>query len=219
MVSCKVGDWFPGYGASSHQIEVFPDITLLIDAGHGFNTLGKGSPDGCFKEWEFNRKVARLIVNALQKRGIKAMMLVPEDMDISLGERCRRANAFDKNKTLLVSIHANAAGNGSKWMNAKGWSIYTTKGITKADTLAQFIWDEASREFTDRTVRKYSNADLGADYEENFYILMHTYCPAVLSENFFYDNKEECEWLLTEEAVYRCAVVHINGIINYMKNL
>lgn len=36
----------------------------------------------------------------------------------------------------MVSIRANAAGNGSKWMTARGWSCYTSKGDTAADVLA-----------------------------------------------------------------------------------
>ena len=39
---------------------------------------------------------------------------------------------------VLVSIHCNAAGNGAEWMNARGWSAYTSKGKTKADKLATF---------------------------------------------------------------------------------
>lgn len=39
-------------------------------------------------------------------------MLVPEDEDISLGERCRRANNIYSNRkdAILISIHANAGG-------------------------------------------------------------------------------------------------------------
>ena len=37
--------------------------------------------------------------------------------------------------------------------------------------------------------RDYSDGD--PDWEENFYILSKTQCPAVLTENFFMDNKED----------------------------
>ena len=37
---------------------------------------------------------------------------------------------------ILVSIHANAFGNGREWTKARGWSVYTGKGQTRADLLA-----------------------------------------------------------------------------------
>ena len=40
--------------------------------------------------------------------------------------------------------------------------------------------------------------------------------PAVLTENFFMDCREECEWLLTDEAKEMCARVHVEGVKKYM---
>ncbi len=34
---------------------------------------------------------------------------------------------------ILISLHVNAAGDGTKWMNATGWSCYTCKGQTESD--------------------------------------------------------------------------------------
>ena len=45
---------------------------------------------------------------------------------------------------ILISIHANALGNGSQWMKAQGWSAYTSKGQTKADILAECLYDAAA---------------------------------------------------------------------------
>jgi len=66
---------------------------------------------------------------------------------------------------ILVSIHANAFGNGREWTSPSGWSVYTSRGQTRTD---------------------FSDGD--ADIEENFYILRHTICPAVLTENLFMTN-------------------------------
>ncbi len=93
---------------------------ILIDPGHGSGTPGKRSPDGSFLEYKFNREIARRIVTNLQDRGYDAELLVPEETDIPLKERASRVNshcaALGKQNVILVSIHANAAGNGSKWM-------------------------------------------------------------------------------------------------------
>ena len=67
-------------------------MKILIDNGHGRETPGKRSPDGRLLEYVQNRLLARGIVDALTARGLDASLLVPEETDISLPERCRRVN-------------------------------------------------------------------------------------------------------------------------------
>ena len=72
--------------------------------------------------------------------------------------------------------------------------------------------------FGDRKIRT-DKKDGDRDWEENFYILKHTACPAVLTENFFYDNVDDVKYILSDEgrnAVIRC---HVAGIINYIESL
>lgn len=193
-------------------------MRILIDNGHGIETPGKRSPDGSFREYAWAREVAQMICDILQAEGYDAQLLVPEVEDISLAERCRRVNEFPKGDTILVSIHNNAAGDGSRWMKARGWSIFTTKGITEADKLADAIWRRAAITFQNPlTVRSYSSAPMGRDYEENFYILLHSWCPAVLIENFFQDNHEDVAYLATDQAKAACAEVAVLGIHDYIK--
>ena len=88
-------------------------MKILIDNGHGKTTPGKRSPDGRFLEYIFNRTIARQIVADLADRGYDAELLVPEDDDIPLVERCSRANAIvsreGTDNVILVSIHTNAS--------------------------------------------------------------------------------------------------------------
>ena len=114
----------------------------------------------------------------------------------------------------LKFIHANAAGNGTAWMNAKGWSCYTSPGKTKGDTLAEFMYDAFERAFPDRKIRK-DMSDGDRDWEANFTVLKNTKCPAVLLENFFYDNREECAWLLEPVTKARIADAIASGIMYY----
>ena len=62
-------------------------MRILIDNGHGFDTPGKCSPDKTFREWEYNRLIAKQVVAILVENGYDAELLVPEDNDISLKER------------------------------------------------------------------------------------------------------------------------------------
>ena len=195
-------------------------MKVLIDPGHGIDTPGKRSPDGLFREYLWNRQVADLILEGLVSAGVDASLVVTETNDVSLRNRVNRVNTIcnrlGASNVLLVSIHANAAGNGSAWMNANGWSCYTSKGQTKSDQVAECLYDAFEEEFQDRKIRK-DMSDGDRDWEENFYVLAKSRCPAVLLENFFYDNREECAWLLQEETKRRIASAAVKGIIKYIK--
>lgn len=61
----------------------------------------------------------------------------------------------------------------------------------------------------------YNDGDV--DYEENFYILAKTNCPACLVENFFMDNKEDVEFLLSEKGKKAIIELHVKGIKKYIE--
>lgn len=214
-------------------------MKILIDNGHGFDTAGKRSPDRAFYEWKWNREIARLIHSSLKSKGYDVELIVTEEKDISLNERCRRVNEVCKKlgtkNVIFVSIHSNAAGSDGKWKSAGGWCVYTSPGQTKADALATSLWNAANsvlEPYKERfAVLKEQGAydsrqkpmradwsDGDPDYEARFYVLVHTSCPAVLTESLFYDNKEDMEFLLSEEGKRLITQLHVDGIINYIKN-
>ena len=194
-------------------------MKVLIDPGHGIDTPGKRSPDGLFLEYLWNRQVADLLMEMLVSMGIDASLVVTETNDVTLRNRVNRVNTIcnkvGASNVLLVSIHANAAGNGSSWQNAKGWSCYTSKGKTKSDQAAECLYDAFEAEFPERKIRR-DLSDGDKDWEENFFVLEKSRCPAVLLENFFYDNKEECAWMLQEETKRRIATAAAKGIAKYV---
>lgn len=211
-------------------------MKVLIDNGHGSNTEhnGKFSPildgsglnlnpkfvsSGRFREWKYNRIIARELAIQLKMKGIDAELVVPEDTDISLSERVRRVNTIcnrvGADKVILISIHSNACGNGSTWMQAQGWEAYTTKGKTKADIIATCLYKKAKQYLTGHKIREdWTDADI--DKEADFYIIKKTKCPAVLTENFFYDNKDDLAYLTSEEGIKKVVQVHLEGILDYI---
>ena len=197
-------------------------MKILIDNGHGRETSGKRSPDGRLLEYAYTRGIARRIVSALTAQGHDAELLVPEQEDIPLPERCRRVNDWcrrlGKDNVILISIHINAAGHGDRWMNARGWCAYTTRGNTRADRLATCLYDAAARHLPGMRLRTdYTDGD--PDLEKNFYILLHTAAPAVLSESLFMDNQADCDFLMTPEGQQSLVDLHVDGIIHYLSQL
>ena len=195
-------------------------MLILIDNGHGLMTPGKRSPDGQFREAFYTREIAKRIITDLIDRGYKAELLVPEEDDVPLSERVRRVNAacivHGKSNIILVSIHVNAAGNGSKWMNATGWSCYTSKGQTQSDVLARHLYEAAAKNFPGKRIRTdYSDND--PDWEENFYLLRKTLCVAVLSENFFMDSHSDLEYLQSRAGKQAVVDTHVEGIVEWVE--
>ena len=204
-------------------------MLILIDNGHGLETPGKRSPDGKFLEATYTREIARKVVADLKDRGYNAQLLVPETQDIPLSERVRRVNAACLSRTvmpgptghpnvILVSIHVNAAGNGSQWLNASGWSVYTCKGQTESDRLAGILYEAAIKNFPGRRIRTdFSDGD--PDWEEGFYILRKSLCPAVLTENFFMDNHSDLEYLQSRAGKQAVVDTHVEGIVEWLESM
>ena len=57
------------------------------------------------------------------------------------------------------------------------------------------------------------------DLEADFYILRHTTAPAVLTENLFMDNHEDCDFLLSPEGQQALVDLHVDGIISHLDSL
>lgn len=190
-------------------------MKVLIDNGHGSNTPGKRSPDGRLMEYAYAREIAGRLEMELRKNGIDAERIVKEEIDVPLSERCRRANGYKASEVVLISIHCNAAGNGSGWMQARGWEAWTSTGETKADKLASCLYKAAGECLAGMKIRK-DMTDGDPDKESGFYILKHTKCPAVLTENLFQDNKEDVDFLLSEEGKRAVVDLHVKGIRKYL---
>lgn len=190
------------------------DKIILFDNGHGQETPGKRSPlwkDGRqLFEWEFNRDMVRRIILKCYHDRIRAVKLVPETFDVSLEERCKRANLwYDRcnGNCVVVSIHANAGG-------GTGFEVYTSPGQTQADPIATKLIEQLQKDFPEIKMRK-DMADGDPDKEAGFYILKHTKAPAILAENLFMDNEADCLLLMAEDFREKLA----DSYVKFLKTL
>lgn len=191
-------------------------MKILIDNGHGENTPGKCSPDGRLKEWAYTREIADRIVFDLCKKGQDAERIVKEMMDIPLTVRCKRANNIYKEtggNAMLISIHCNAAGSGEEWLSAHGWSVFVSGNASNhSKNLASCLVRTAIAKGV--YVRQPMPGQLY--WMQNLAICRDTICPAILTENFFQDNKEDVAFLLSEEGKRMVTQIHVDGIMDYL---
>lgn len=181
-------------------------MKIMLDAGHGYNTPGKRSPDG-MREYEFNRAVAnyarQLLVNY---KNVTVYFSHSDQEDVSLQERTDKANRL--NVDIFVSIHANAYGTGG-WNNVGGIEtyVYPTKPPL-AYQLAQKIQRNLilSTGLENRGVR---TAD--------FHVLRETKMDAVLAECGFMTNREEVKLLRSETYRKTVAEAIVKALVDQFK--
>jgi N-acetylmuramoyl-L-alanine amidase len=186
-------------------------LVVLIDNGHGNNTAGKCSPDKSIREYLYTREIAAAVYQRLLDiPNIKPVLITPELQDTPLSVRVNRINKYctqyGSSNCILFSIHLNASGNG-EWMAARGWSVWTTRGQNNSDKLATLMYKVAVQLFGHGSCRK-DMVDGDPDYESNFYIIKGANCPAILTENFFQDNKFDVEYLLSTEGFNNIVALH-----------
>ena len=206
----------------------YSDILVMLDNGHGSNTPGKCSVDKKLKEYKYCRETVAGIAAKLKVLGIPYCLVTPEEYDVPLATRVNRINKEYARckakgiKCLMISVHNNAAGNGKVWMTGTGWECWTTVGQNNSDKLATCLYEAAKEEKGmngKSVILRTDKKDGDPDKEKNWYIIKNANCVSVLTENFFMDNKKECEWLLSDIGRTTVINIHVNGILKYIKQL
>ena len=196
--------------------------TIILGTAHLKSTPGKCSPDKKFFEYQYSREVCKAIRDILKNSGYNVFIDI-EDDDLQVNQsqelclRCKVVNDLQKvyKNCIYVSIHVNAAGSDGKWHNATGWEAYTSVGVTSADRLAECLYKSAKKNLIGKKLRV-DKTDGDQDKEYNFYVLKHTLCPAVLTENFFQDSKSDVQYLTSDEGFHQIVRTHVEGILDYI---
>lgn len=184
---------------------------VCLDAGHSASNKCNKSPDGSYYEHEFALDMAKRIRAVLELAGVEVVETRPDGGDVSLGERCRIANAA--NVDLFISLHSNATGTLSTgadgWGSARGWETYVYGLSGERYRAAKAILNRV--EGVCPAIRK--TPILG---RPGLFVLANTSAPAVLIEHGFHTSKEDVE--LLKDAAYRgkLAVEEACGILDYL---
>jgi|GEM_PF-1869009 len=202
-------------GSPREHINKDSKYIWLLDAGHGgmvngkYVTPGKRSPKippGVY-EGVVNRKIVGYLQELLIDNDIDCVVIVPEEEDVTLGERVRRANKIHKEtgRARYISVHCNAAGDGVSWNMANGMDTFYDATSSKSRDMAETIQDRLI-EFTGRRDRGSKVA--------NFYVLRSTIMPAILCECGFMTNYEEA--LLLGSVEFQKLIAHsiMEGILD-----
>jgi len=185
----------------------------IIDNGHGRGTKGKRSPkwdnDKQLFEFKYNRLIASFLFTLLKESNIDYTELVPGLEDVSLRRRVKEANKLSKklNKAcVFISIHGNAY---PKDHNVKGVETFFYPGSEDGYKIAQKFQRNIASEtkWRDRGVKP-----------AKFYVIRKTKMPAILTENGFYTNFEQCMKMMEASWQKRIAYAHYRAIKKIEEN-
>jgi len=227
---------------------------IILGTAHLGTTPGKQSPDGRLREAVYSRERVDAVAVKLKAYGYTVfrdyMPLEPngymrsrtakEEQGRELEYRVNFVNGlcreYGKDCCLYVSLHVDAAGSGKEWMQAGGFTVFTSRGQTRADRLAECLYDAADANLGEYARMMYEGKARGfygerqqpirtdmtdgdRDREAGLYVLRKTQCAAVLTENLFMDNRQDVEFLLGDAGKHAIERLHVEGIMKYVRDM
>lgn len=184
---------------------------ITIDPGHGGSDSGAVGPNG-YTEKEGAFAISQKVASILNQSGAKVVMTRDSDVDV-YGPNASARNELqarvdvgnNANSDIFVSVHCNAFVNPA----ANGTQTFYYGSSYQGQRLAQSI-QEKMIEVNGLRDRGISTC--------NFYVVKHSYMPAVLIETAFITNYDEEALLSDDEWQTTMAKAIAEGINEYFSN-
>lgn len=184
---------------------------ITIDPGHGGSDSGAVGPNG-YTEKEGAFAISQKVASILNQSGAKVVMTRDSDVDV-YGPNASARNELqarvdvgnNANSDIFVSIHCNAFVNPA----ANGTQTFYYGSSYQGQRLAQNIQE--------KMIEANGLRDRGIS-TCNFYVVKHSYMPAVLIETAFITNYYEEALLSDDEWQTTMAKAIAEGINEYFSN-
>ena len=184
---------------------------ITIDPGHGGSDSGAVGPNG-YTEKEGAFAISQKVASILNQSGAKVVMTRDSDVDV-YGPNASARNELqarvdvgnNANSDIFVSIHCNAFVNPA----ANGTQTFYYGSSYQGQRLAQNIQE--------KMIEANGLRDRGIS-TCNFYVVKHSYMPAVLIETAFITNYDEEALLSDDEWQTTMAKAIAEGINEYLIN-
>ena len=184
---------------------------ITIDPGHGGSDSGAVGPNG-YTEKEGAFAISQKVASILNQSGAKMVMTRDSDVDV-YGPNASARNELqarvdvgnNANSDIFVSIHCNAFVNPA----ANGTQTFYYGSSYQGQRLAQSIQE--------KMIEANGLRDRGIS-TCNFYVVKHSYMPAVLIETAFITNYDEEALLSDDEWQTTMAKAIAEGINEYFSN-
>jgi hypothetical protein len=177
---------------------------ICLDAGHQSQGADTGAQGNGLREEILTLDISQRIKSLLQYNGFDVVMTREgdfvngphENLNQSMKTRCDIANKAQAD--LFISIHINAGG-------GSGTEVYCIgggNGQKLAGIVLYYLVQQCG--FLNRGVKT-----------SNFYVLVNTAMPAILTENGFIDNASDAPRLASEDFRQRIGIAHAKAVCDY----
>lgn len=188
------------------------DTALILDPAHGVEVAGKRSPDGKLREWAWSRERIRGIFADFDNQAKGFDLHSPFINNQSEPGLRTRVDTYNEiadryERTIMLSLHVDAFGDGSEWTSPSGFTIFTSRGETDADDYATTIGLALKKQLPHERWRFDFGLSPGEikkdlDRESNFTVIAGyqgtpTRYAGILIENNFMTNREDVKKLLS----------------------
>lgn len=194
-------------------------VAIILDAAHGINVAGKGSPAALFpdrfpnqeayaiREYERSRVMCSMMKDLLLPLNYKVYETNPTNYEYvysngkpNLNKHVEIANNIPERYKLMQSLHINACGMGDTWKKTKlEYAVFTWPGFSPSDIAAEYDIQEVKKMFPDFDV--YSEVANKLSVERKFSVLSGNYW-STLSELLFQDVMEHAKLLKDDNFLY-----------------
>lgn len=178
------------------------DKVIVVDAGHGGKDGGASKQDILEKNINLSILLALKDILDSSTDNIGVYYTRTEDVTVTLEQRVQLANNADAD--LFISIHNNAAGNGSYSSSAGTQVLYSESdsSLYSSKRLAQICLEEVTAETESESI--------GLIQADKLYIVGNSQVPVALIEVGYMTNRNELKALNSAEYQQKAA----NGIYN-----
>ena len=174
-------------------------IIIVLDAGHGGVDTGTIKKDKTVYEKDINLSIVKKMQPLMEDRGVTVILTRDEDEFVSLEDRAKICNAHFTD--VFVSIHVNS------YESSKigGLECYYYGESKACKALAEDVVShlKTQKDIPMRGLR-----------EQEYYVLRHTACPAILVETGYLTNQKDASNLLSDEFQDKLAQALVDGILN-----
>ena len=178
--------------------------TICLDPGHQKGVDAGAQGNGLCEE-DLTLNICKRIKPLLECNGFAVVMTREGDtvlgittVNESLRKRVSIANSA--NADLFISVHINAFNGSAQGIQTFGSGSDSSMKLAR---IMQYYLAQQSQ-MSDRGVAI-----------ANFYVLLKTKMPAILTENGFIDNTEDASKLATEEFRQKLAIAHAKAVCDY----
>ena len=196
-------------GESSVLPSFMPQITVVIDAGHGGRDHGESGTDSGVYEDVLNLDTSKKLQKELTERGIAVIMTRETDEALAAAKKEdmkeRRRIMHESGADICVSIHMNKFTD----RTVHGPMVFYTKGDDESQKLAECILKSICTEL-DIPMRLPNTGD--------YYVIRDSKIPAVIVECGFLSNPTDERLLCSEEYRGRIAKAVAVGICFFKDN-